>query len=145
MHLIFFYFGLNLSQSHCHWSINVLNITIITVVSVYWLCKWIHSFTKSVLLYFIQLNWILTSQIFIFFWNICEVSIQFNCITNYNTDFVNEWINLRSQFTLTTVIIFCTNEGGGFHLGALSFWNINYCIYFVILLKMFSYRKISHF
>ena len=33
----------------------------------------------------------------------CEVSIQFNCIKFKNTDFVNEWIHLRSQYTLTTV------------------------------------------
>ena len=78
---------------------------IFTVVSVYWLGKLIHSFTKSVFLYFIQLNWIQTSQIFNFFCNICEVCIQLNSIKYKNTDFVNEWIHLRSQYTLTTVIL----------------------------------------
>ena len=38
-----------------------------------------------------------------FFCNICEVSIQFNCIKYKNTDFVNELIQLRSQYTLTTL------------------------------------------
>ena len=55
-------------------------ISIYTVVSVYWLRKWIHSFTKSVFLYFIQLK--------------------------LNTDFANIQFfiqYLRSQYSISTV------------------------------------------
>ena len=59
-------------------------------------------FEVSILIFYTVEIAILTSQIF-FFWIFAKSVFNFNCIKYKNTHFVNEWINLRSQYTLTTV------------------------------------------
>ena len=73
-----------------------------TVVIVYWLHKLIHSFAKSVFLYFIQLKLNTDFNFFVIF---AKSVFNFNCIKYKNTDlkFANELTHLWSQYTLTTV------------------------------------------
>ena len=86
-----------LLTSYCLWiAENNLLITNLTVVNVYWLRKWIHSFCTQVFLYFIQLKLNTDFANINFF-----LIFNYNCIKYKNTWVQNEWIHLRSQYTLT--------------------------------------------
>ena len=78
--------------------------SLFTVVKVHTLRKWMNSFAKLVFLYFIQLKLNTDFTLLNFFLIFAKSVINFNCIKYNNTNFANEFIHLRSQYTLTLII-----------------------------------------